>query len=663
MRRSASRSRLGLEESANIRNVSSIRRGSDASYNWCGAVDAGRMRDRDGGLRRGSAGSTGRGAASAKAVRRVPITPSFASSLAGSASIRHPRDLPSLDIQLPDAPPPWASSDSLLEEAIRESKGRAFVGFKNPASIRTHATSRLAAAEIPLRAAARFAGQRMVRRGTRAPISAQSIESGLADIEARGGRVLSYYENLGFAYVDLPPDSAPALRRAATSDWVEPDRAPARTFVGSRSVARSARRRFFTVFVPSWGVEMIHSVNAWGITRGNGAKLLLIDTGMDVTHYNLFGLPPSNCLGPYTGCVDENPGIHGTHVAGTMVAQERSWDMVSIAPDIAPNDVYSWGACYYDVGGGGAGPGRFFAGGGGGNCPVSAAVEAFNWAATHLGPRGVINMSAGFSALDPQISTAVSAALNADIVVVAAVGNLDLNGPAFTPYPAAISGVIGVSGVRQDSGFAVAGYPTQCTTAGVQYGSNYGSFVSIAAPYFATSTIPINAQVEWCGTSMSAPYVAGTALLVRAAHPTYTRFDVAAQLMGTAIPRSPSTQFGAGIVQADLAVGFTPPVTTASIVANKPRLAWSAVTLATGYRIYRRVTPTLAPEWSAWADVSPSVTSLTDTPTKVTSFVGYNVPPSSTMWVSYQVVALGAAGRESRPGSTVTYVPNGTPVY
>lgn len=602
--------------------------------------------------------------ASATAVRSVPVTPSLAASSPGSASIRPPRDLPSLDIQLPDVPPPWASSDSLLEEAIGEAKGRVFVGFKNPASIRTNATSRLAAAEIPQRAAGRFVGQRMVRRGTRAPITAQSIESGLSDIQARGGRILSYYENLGLAYVELPPGAARALRRDETIDWVEPDRVPARTFVGSRFAARSSRSRFFTVFVPSWGVEMIHSINAWGITRGNGAKLLLIDTGMDVTHYNLFGLPPSNCLGPYTGCVDENPGIHGTHVAGTMVAQEQSWNMVSVAPDIAPNDVYSWGACYYNADGGGAGGGRYFAGGGLSNCPIEAVTDAFNWAAGNLGPRGVINMSGGFEQPSQALSTAVSAALGADIVVVAAVGNLALGGPpAFTPYPASLSGVIGVSGVRQDSGFAVAGYPTFCIAGNTQFGSNYGSFVSIAAPFFATSTIPTNAQAEWCGTSMSAPYVAGTALLVRAAHPTYSRSDVAAQLMGTAIPRTPSTQFGAGIVQADLAVGFTPPATTASIVVNKPKLSWAAVPLATGYRIYRRVTPTLAPEWSAWADVSSSVTNFTDTPTKVTSFVGYDVTPSSTMWVSYKVVALGVAGRESRAGSTATYVPNGTPVY
>ncbi len=99
-------------------------------------------------------------------------------------------------------------------------------------------------------------------------------------------------------------------------------------------------------------------------------------------------------------------------------------------------------------------------------------------------------------------------------------------------------------------------------------------------------------------------------------------------------------------------------------MANKPRLTWTAVPMATGYRVYRRVTPTLAPEWTVWADVASTVTTFTDTPTKVLSFVGYDIPPSSsTMWVGYKVVAIGLAGRESRAGSTVTYVPNGTPVY
>jgi membrane-anchored mycosin MYCP len=580
-----------------------------------------------------------------------------------NAVLAAPKDLPALDIQLADQAPEWASSDSLLVNVVREAKGRAFVGFKNSASARTHSAPRLVAAEIPQRVADRFAGPRMVHRGTRAAISAQSIADGLMVVQARGGRIVKFYENLGLAYIELPADSAPVLRREGLIDWMEPDPMPARTFAGGRRTAAKEIPRFFTVFAPSWGVEMIHSVNAWGITQGSGARLLLIDTGIDVTHNNLFALPSPNCLGPYTGCVDESPGVHGTHVAGTMLAQFNSWNMVSIAPGVSPSDVYSWGACYWESSGG-AGGGRFFAGGGGGTCPPETVTEAFNWAAAHLGPRGVINMSAGFSSANAFLATAVSAALNADIVVVAAVGNIPLGDPTFTPYPASLSGVIGVSGVRQDSGFAAPGYPTLCTTSGVQFGSNSGSFVSISAPYWATSTIPINSQAEWCGTSMSAPYVAGTALLVRAAHPTYTRLDVAAQIMGTAIPRSPATQYGAGIVQADLAVGFTPPVTTGTILTNKPRLSWGAVPMATGYRIYRRVTPTLAPEWVVWADVGSSVTSFTDTPTKVLSFVGYDVPPSpSSMWVAYQVVAVGVAGRESRAGSTVTYVPNGTPVY
>ncbi len=347
-----------------------------------------------------------------------------------------------------------------------------------------------------------------------------------------------------------------------------------------------------------------------------------------------------------------------------MIAQDNSWNTVGVSPEVAPGDIYSWGACHWDQSLGGSGGGRYFSAGGGNKCEMPAVVDAFNWAVSHLGPRGVVNMSGGFPLNSLELSTAVSAALNADIVVVAAVGNLTSSEQPFVPYPAAISGVIGVSGVRPDSGFAAVGYPTSCAVLDTQFGSNYGSFVSIAAPFFAQSTIPTDMYAEWCGTSMSSPYVAGTALLVRAAHPEYSRIDVAAQLLSTAIPRSPTSQYGAGIVQADLAVGFVPPTIAASIQANKPRMTWSQVPLASGYRVYRRVTPILAPTWALWAELGPNETTYLDSATRVTSFLGYDVAPSqAATWVSYVVVSVGAGGRESRLSSTASYLPNGSPIY
>lgn len=65
--------------------------------------------------------------------------------------------------------------------------------------------------------------------------------------------------------------------------------------------------------------------------------------------------------------------------------------------------------------------------------------------------------------------------------------------------------------------------------------SNYGTGIDISAPGVSIlSTLPGNSYGSMTGTSMSAPNVAGVAALIWSAHPTWTRDQVAAQLIGTA---------------------------------------------------------------------------------------------------------------------------------
>jgi subtilisin family serine protease len=65
--------------------------------------------------------------------------------------------------------------------------------------------------------------------------------------------------------------------------------------------------------------------------------------------------------------------------------------------------------------------------------------------------------------------------------------------------------------------------------------SNYGTGIDIAAPGEAIySTLPNNTYGSQSGTSMATPNAAASAALVWAAHPTWTRDQVAAQLLGVA---------------------------------------------------------------------------------------------------------------------------------
>lgn len=231
--------------------------------------------------------------------------------------------------------------------------------------------------------------------------------------------------------------------------------------------------------------------------------------------------------------------------------------------------------------------------------------------------------------------------------------------------------MIGVSGVLSSKQFPLADNAPCSNQGDPAPGSGFGPHVDLAAPWDAVSTVAGNQyagpapppSVQWCGTSMAAPHVAGAVALLRAHNPNldpsgvFTRLTMTAEDLG---PAGWDVNFGAGMVRVHLAIGLLPPSTTAAVVSAKPKLTWTPVPFATEYRIYRRVTPFLAPTWTLWA--TRTGLSYTDVGTPVSSFYGYNTYPSPAIGVSYYVTAF-AGGSEAGMGNFATFVPIGTPPY
>lgn len=541
-------------------------------------------------------------------------------------------DLPELMVDLPSQPRPWDEDDAALEAALDGTDRLAFIGVKNPGAARLLSTGRTERLEV-------FTA-RAGRKGTRAAISEPSVRAGLNALRAAGVDVKAYYQNLGIAYVAIPRGSAAAVRVIPFVDYVEPEnRSYALDGISLRANARSTT---LISQVTPWGISLVRAPEAWALTSGAGARLLVIDTGHDRGHEDLPYVDLSQCFGFFGGCDDAYPVPHGTHVTGTAIARNNGVGVVGVAPTVAASDAFFWGACDNS--------------GLPGSCNSNQIIQAFDWAAGSLGPRSVINVSLSGSVSEPAMATAVASAWSAGHVIVAAAGN---TGTQQIRYPAGYSNVLGVSGLLPTKAFASTGSP--CSGAG----STWGEHVDFSAPWYALSTTPGNTYENesqgWCGTSFATPHVAGAALLVRAANPSWTNTDVVWQLAYTAERLGGSQQFGAGLVRADQAIGLYAPSITATISAGKPRLTWPAVPLATTYRIYRRVTPDLAPEWVLWA--STSTTSYVDGLTRVTSFYGYNSHPTFDTAVSYYVTSVSALGIESGYTNYATYIPSGTPIY
>ena len=252
------------------------------------------------------------------------------------------------------------------------------------------------------------------------------------------------------------------------------------------------------------------------------------------------------------GCaVPETVGGHGLHVAGTIGAVGNdgagatgvNWT-VGIRPvrvlgvagigtsyDMAQGILYAAGLPA-DNGAGGT---------------VTAATAA-----------RVINLSLG-GAGDTTEHSAVIAAANAGVLIVAAAGNTASSAPF---YPAAYPEVLAVSAVGP--GGTLASY------------SNFGSYIGIAAPggdFSAGDSTDAVLSTLWNfgsasptygalqGTSMAAPHVTGVAALVLAQDPALTAAQLRSRLTSYAVNIGSSTSFGAGLVNAynSLTQTFGPP--------------------------------------------------------------------------------------------------------
>ncbi len=333
--------------------------------------------------------------------------------------------------------------------------------------------------------------------------------AGHALVRGLGGEIYREFTLVDVVAARMTPRAAEALTRAPGVAYVELD---GPVFALDQTVP--------------WGIDRVfgdesYSFDTWDITRGGGAAVAILDTGIDEHHEDLPAL-----LGGVNTIDDTHWGYdgsgHGTHVAGTVAALDNNLGVVGVGPEIG-----LYAVKVLDASGGGS---------------VASVVGGIDWAVQQGIP--ILNMSLGTRDHFQTLKDACDAAYAAGHLVIAAAGNSGNPGGRGdnVEYPG-----------KYDSVIAVAASASNDRRASF---SSTGPAVELIAPGSGIlSTLPGDTYGTYSGTSMASPHVAGVAALMWAADSDLTNVQIRTILQDTAEDLGlAAIQQGHGLVRADLAV-------------------------------------------------------------------------------------------------------------
>lgn len=399
--------------------------------------------------------------------------------------------------------------------------------------------------------------------------------------------------------------------------------------------------------------------------RGNGARIAILDTGIDLDHPDLAASIDQalgkNCVNP---ALPPNDGYgHGTHVAGTAAAPINGVGVAGVAPqarlvavkmfDDAGNSSEALALCAIDY------------------------IIGLNSDADATNDIDVANMSWGEQrawgdCASDALHGAVCRAETAGILQVAGAGNSAVNAGNFVP--AAYAEVLSVSAIADfdgkrgglaGCGLVVELFANECDDS-LAFFSNYGP-VEVAAPGVQIySTWAGGGWKTSSGTSMATPHISGIMALMAAAAPGLSPADARAALLasgecpngqaadadgtsgcagqgtwpddpdGTPEPMGHALRAAQAVAPAPPPTPPSAPTLSAAASETQVELTWTAPTSnggapVTGYEVYRG----LASGDATLYDTSATL-SYTDTA----------VDPGATYW--YQVAAVNSVGTGAR---------------
>jgi aqualysin 1 len=282
-----------------------------------------------------------------------------------------------------------------------------------------------------------------------------------------------YTEALEGFSAEIPDDSLADVRNNSRVAYVERDKVV--------TVAAQA--------LP-WGVDRIDADRS-STRAGNGSgaisgvNIYVIDTGIDATHadlnvvrsdVNFHGGPDTDCDG------------HGTHVAGTLAAEDNTRGVVGVAPGAPLISVKVLGCD--------------------GSGALSNVIKGVDWVTANADKPAVANLSLSGRA-SKALDSAVKRSANSRVFYSVSAGNQGQNACKRSPARA---------GAGSNNGIVTIAATTRSDEE-ISW-SNFGRCVDLWAPgKKILSTKLGEGQKRMSGTSMAAPHAGGTAALYLSGRP------------------------------------------------------------------------------------------------------------------------------------------------
>lgn len=320
--------------------------------------------------------------------------------------------------------------------------------------------------------------------------------------------------------VKLSSDEVQDLVKDGDVSFVEPDATVSIASVGDVSkkhnLIKTMKKDNQTI---PWGLQSIGAdISLKNNSEGRKIKIAVFDTG--VSNHPDLKVKRGVSFVDYTSSYTDDNG-HGTHVIGTIAAENNKAGIVGVAPE---SEIYA--VKILDQNGSGS---------------YSQIIDAINWAIDNK--IDIINMSFGGTENSQALHNAIIAANNSGILVIAAAGNSGA-GEETESFPARYPEVMSIGSV--DQSLSRASY------------SSTGAEIDLVAP--GSQILSTTSDDEYgvmSGTSMATPHVSGSAAVLWSNNKKMSNQQVKAKLYETATPLGDRHSYGNGLLNIAYALGLT----------------------------------------------------------------------------------------------------------